>query len=291
MIKETEVKKILSHLKDPDPWFGIKYTMNIYRGCQHGCIYCDSRSFCYGIDNFDDVIVKKNAVELLRKELSSKRVVGTIGTGAMSDPYIPIEKEYKLTRSALKIINEKKYPVHIITKSDLVTRDIDVLKGINDEYAAVSFTLTTTNDLLAKKIEKGAPLPTNRLKAMSELSKKGIYTGVTMMPILPFIEDNTENIKRIINEAKENGAQYIIPTFGVTLRDIQKKYYYDKLQEEFPGLKEKYEKKFGDRYFYSGNDYENLKAFFYDYCNQLRIETKIKAYNPNKGEQLSFLNF
>lgn len=289
MIKETEVKKILSHSKEPDPWFGIKYTMNNYRGCQHGCIYCDSRSFCYGIDNFDDVIVKTNAVELLRKELNSKRVVGTIGTGAMSDPYIPIEKEYKLTRSSLKIINEKKYPVHIITKSDLVTRDIDVLKGINDEYAAVSFTLTTTNDLLAKKIEKRAPLPTNRLKAMSELRKNGIYTGVTMMPILPFIEDNIENIKTIIHVAKENGAQYIIPTFGVTLRDIQKKYYYDKLQEEFSGLKEKYEKKFGDRYFYAGNDYEKLKDFFYDYCNGLGIATKIKTYNLSKGEQLSFL--
>src|SRR5512136_90012 len=167
MIHEVTARTLLSSARQPDPWFGLKYTMNLYRGCQHQCIYCDSRSECYQIENFNqDVLVKVNAIELLRKELAGKRVVGTIGTGSMNDPYMPLEAEKQLTRRALETIEEFLFPIHVITKSDLVLRDLDLLKQISQIYAAVTFTITTSDDDLAKKLEPGAPSPSRRLAAM-----------------------------------------------------------------------------------------------------------------------------
>ena len=127
MIKDIRAKVLLNTVRQPDDWFGLMYNMNLYRGCQHQCIYCDSRSACYQIENFSDVLVKANAIQLLRHELSRKRVKGTIGTGSMNDPYMPIEAQRKLTRQALQVIAEYRFPVHIITKSDLVLRDLDIL--------------------------------------------------------------------------------------------------------------------------------------------------------------------
>ena len=234
MIKEIQAKVLLSHVKQPDPWFGLKYGMNLYRGCQHQCIYCDSRSECYQIENFADILVKVNGIELLRKELASKRVKGTIGTGSMNDPYMPLERELNLTGRALKVIAQFGFPVHVITKSDLVLRDLDTLCEINRRYAAVSFTITTTDDELAKRLEPGAPLVSNRLRAIRVLANRGIHTGITMMPVLPFIEDSEDNITQIVQKAHEHGAAYIIPSFGMTLRDRQRAYYYEKLDRLFP---------------------------------------------------------
>jgi DNA repair photolyase len=157
---------MLSHVKQPDTWFGLKYNMNLYRGCQHQCIYCDSRSECYQIENFSDILYKENAIELLENELARKRVKGTIGTGSMNDPYMPVEKKLKLTRRALELIARFRFPVHIITKSDLVLRDLDLLQRINEVYTAVSFTITTADDQLAKKLEPGASPPSARFRAM-----------------------------------------------------------------------------------------------------------------------------
>src|SRR5512136_3100050 len=183
MIREVSAKTLLSSAKRPDPWFGIKYTMNLYRGCQHQCIYCDSRSECYQIEDFDhDVLVKANAVELLRRELAGKRVIGTIGTGSMNDPYMPLEAEIRLTRRALEAIAGFGFPVHTITKSDLVLRDVDLLQEIGRKtYAAVTFTITTSDDLLSKCLEPGAPPSSRRLAALRTLSQHGILTGITLM--------------------------------------------------------------------------------------------------------------
>ncbi len=264
--------------------------MNIYRGCSHGCIYCDSRSECYRIENFEDIVVKTNAVDLLRKELATKRNKGTIGTGAMSDPYIPTEKEYKLTRNALEVIAQRRFPVHITTKSNLVLRDIDIISEINKIYASVSITITTTDDELAKKIEPFAPLPSDRLKAIGILATLGVTVGITMMPILPFIEDNIENIADIVRKAKEYGVGYIYPAFGVTLRDRQREYYYDKLDNLFPGLKSKYEKKFGNYYSCSANNIKKLKQTFYEECNKYDISTSMPSYE-NKVSQVQLSIF
>ncbi|MCA9936647.1 MAG: radical SAM protein, partial [Anaerolineales bacterium] len=187
MIKSIEAKVMLAHVKQPDTWFGLKYNMNLYRGCQHQCIYCDSRSECYQVENFSDILYKENAIELLANELARKRVKGTIGTGSMNDPYMPIEAKIQLTRRALELIARFRFPVHIITKSDLVLRDLDLLRRINEVYTAVSFTITTADDQLAKRLEPAASPPSARLRAIKILAENGILTGITMMPILPFI--------------------------------------------------------------------------------------------------------
>jgi DNA repair photolyase len=159
MIKQIMAKVLLSRVKGPDPWFGFYYNMNLYRGCEHRCIYCDSRSECYRIENFHDLLVKVNAIDLLKKELASKRVKGTIGTGSMNDPYTPTEARLNMTGQALEVIAQYGFPVHIITKSDLILKDLDTLRKINCVGAAVSFTITTADDELAKKVEPYAPLP------------------------------------------------------------------------------------------------------------------------------------
>lgn len=160
MIREIQAKRLLAHRKEPDDWFGIQYNFNIYRGCEHQCIYCDSRSECYGIEDFRDVLVKVNAIELLRDELPRKRQVGVIGTGSMSDPYTPAERRYGLTGQALRVIAEHRFPLHLITKSDLILKDLEPLTQIaRDTRATVSFTLTTVDDDLARILEPGAPPP------------------------------------------------------------------------------------------------------------------------------------
>ncbi|OPJ62230.1 SPL family radical SAM protein [Clostridium oryzae] len=291
MIKEINAKHILGINKNPSSWFGIKYIMNIYRGCEHRCIYCDSRSKCYGIDNFDDVLVKVNAAELLKKELSGKRKKATIGTGAMSDPYTFSEKKYKLTEKTLKIIADYGYPLHMTTKSNMVMRDIDILEEISKIYAVVAFTLTTTDDVLARKVEPFAPIPSDRLKAMGVLSVLGIDTGVTMMPILPFIEDNEKNIINIVKQTKEYGGKFIYPTFGVTLRDVQRDYYYKELDKKFPGLSQKYQKRFGENYYCGANNYKKISETFKEACYKYGISTKMPSYeNKLNSIQLSLFD-
>ena len=287
MIKEIRAKVLLSHVKQPDTWFGLKYNMNLYRGCQHQCIYCDSRSECYQIKNFNtEVLVKANAIELLEKELASKRVKGTIGTGSMNDPYMPLEEDVNLTGRALKVIARFGFPVHIMTKSDLVLRDLDTLCEINTRFAAVSFTITTADDELAKKLEPGAPLVSARFGAMKTLSDHGIHTGITMMPVLPFIEDDEENIRQIVEKARVHGAAYIIPWFGMSLRDRQRAYYYDKLEKLFPGLRQKYERMFGNQYHCAVPNAGRLARVLDELCDQYEIATHMKRCEPETGTQM-----
>jgi len=288
MINEIQAKVLLSHVKQPDTWFGLKYNMNLYRGCQHQCIYCDSRSLCYGIEKFSDVVVKVNAIELLEDELPRKRVKGTIGTGAMSDPYTPAEKTYNLTGQALEVIARFAFPVHIITKSDMVLKDLETLQDINRTQATVSFSITTTDDDLARRLEPGAPLPSDRLKAMTILAAKGIQVGVTMMPILPFIEDSAANIANIIKKAKAAGASYIVPWIGMSLRDRQRAYYYDKLDRLFPGMRGQYVRKFGNQYSCSANHADQLYKLFNELCAHYHLAQSVQQFTPKSSpEQLS----
>ncbi|HTX92284.1 MAG TPA: radical SAM protein [Anaerolineales bacterium] len=283
MIRDIQAKTILSRVKGEDDWFGLYYNFNLYRGCQHQCIYCDSRSECYQIEDFNhDVLVKVNAIDLLRRELAGKRVIGTIGTGSMNDPYMPLEAERRLTRQALEAIAEFHFPIHIITKSDLVLRDLDLLKEIGRVYAAVSFTVTTAEDALSKKLEPGAPASSRRLAAMKTLSENGILTGVTLMPILPFIEDTPENIGAILRLAHENGAGYIIPAFGMTLRDRQRSYYYEKLDHHFPGLRTRYERAFGERYSAKARDHFALEKLFGETCRKYELAARMPVFTPQK---------
>jgi DNA repair photolyase len=286
MIKEIQAKQLLSSSKSPDPWFGIKYNMNLYRGCSHQCIYCDSRSECYQIEDFTGTLVKTNALQLLPRELASKRVKGVIGTGSMNDPYAPIEKKYQLTRGALEVIEQFRFPVHILTKSDLVLRDLDFIKKINQHsQALVSFTITTSDDQLGKKVEPGAPLVSARFQTMQKLSEAGIPTGVLLMPVLPFLEDNWENIRQIIETAHQQGAAYILASFGMTQRKGQQEYYYQKLDELFPGVRLKHEQRFGNDYVCPAVNADMLSKKFYALCEDLGMLTKIPYYRPQPAEK------
>lgn len=282
MIKEIQAKTILTRVKGPDDCFGLYYNMNLYRGCQHQCIYCDSRSECYQIEDFDhDVLVKANAIDVLRRELAGKRVFGTIGTGSMNDPYMPLEADVRLTRRALELIAGFGFPVHVITKSDLVVRDLDLLQEISRKtYAAVTFTITTANDCLSKRLEPGAPVSSRRLAALRELGQHGILTGVTLMPVLPFIEDTQENIRLIVSLAHAAGAKYILPAFGMTLRDRQRQYYYAKLDLLFTGLRPRYEQAFGERYSAPARNARRLGQIYADSCANFGITTRMPVFAP-----------
>lgn len=270
-------KTIISGYSSNNNWFGTNYNMNIYKGCCHGCIYCDARSECYQIKDFDTVKAKENAVELLNNELRSKRKKGVVGTGAMSDPYNPFEAKYKLTRGALEVINKYNFGVAIATKSSLITRDIDILKEIKTHSPVIAkITITAADDELCKKIEPNASLSSKRFEAINKLSSSGIFAGILMMPVLPFIEDNNENILEIIKLAKESGARFIYPAFGVTLRQNQRDYFLSKLNENFPGVTEKYIKEYGFSYECHSKRAIELWKLFKAECDKAKIIYRMK---------------
>lgn len=272
-------------------WFGIDYNINLYKGCPHGCIYCDSRSECYQIDHFDEVRIKENEIDILNKELQSKKKKGVVGIGAMSDTYNPFEKNLEITRQALQLLNFYHFGVSIDTKSDLVVRDIDILKQMKN--VIIKFTVTTADDELCKKIEPYVCVSSARFKAMKALSDEGIFTGILFTPILPFITDQEENIKAMIRLSYEHGAKFIYSMFGVTLRANQRDYYYQQLDRLFPGLKAKYQQSFGNSYMCGIQNYSHLKQVFVSECQKYGLLYKMKdiiaAYKEeNEQIQLTF---
>lgn len=280
-IREMRAKTLLAHVKQPDTWFGLRYNLNLYRGCQHQCIYCDSRSACYQIENFADVLVKVNALDLLRDEIARKRNKGTVGFGSMSDSYGPVERKYRLTRGALEVLAEFGFPAHIITKSALAVRDIDALQAVHDRtFALVSFSITTADDDLARIIEPGAARPSERFAAMQALRKAGIRSGVVLMPVLPFLEDNAANITQIVTQAAEHGAEFVLPAFGMTLRDRQRIYYYHKLDRHFPGVRAQYETAFGGQYHASARGAKQLSKLCAELCERHGLAQQVPRWTP-----------
>ena len=277
-MEKIPAKHIVIKTKKPAAWFGADYNMNIYRGCSHGCIYCDSRSVCYGDKTFDRVKVKENALRIIRDDLNRKVKTGVIATGAMSDPYNPHERELNLTRNALELINAYQFGVAIDTKSDLIARDIDILQDIKrDSPVIVKLSITTADDDLCSKIEPHAPNASARFKALEALSKQGIYCGVLMMPILPFLNDTKENITAILQGAKETGAKFVYPAFGMTLREGNREYYYKKLDEMFPGIKVQYIKRYGTRYNCPSPKAKSLWEIFATACEQQKLLYSMKT--------------
>lgn len=257
-------------------WFGTDYNMNIYRGCSHGCIYCDSRSDCYRIEAFDRVRAKEDALRIIRDELARKVQTGVIGTGAMSDPYNPFEAEQKLTRHALELVHAFGFGIAITTKSPLVTRDIDVLCDIKrNAPALVTLNITAADDHLSKQIEPHVAPSSQRFAAVRKLSDAGLSTGVLLMPTLPFLTDTEENVLDIVHQAKESGARFVFPAFGVTLRSGQREYFYHKLDQSFPRVKEKYIKRYGDRYNCSSVNAKRLYAVLAEACHRLGLRYRM----------------
>ena len=238
---EIQAKSILS----------AKNGMNLYRGCTHGCIYCDARSTCYQMDHaFEDIAVKANAPKLLEQALRRKRNKCMIGTGAMSDPYLHAEKELRLTRRCLELIEEYGFGLAIQTKSDLILRDLDLLKRINQKTkCVVQMTLTTYDESLCRILEPNVCTTKRRAEVLNILRDEGIPTICWLTPILPFINDTEENIRGILEYCMEAKVYGIIQFgIGVTLRDGDRQYFYNKLDEHFPGMKEKYIEKYGNAY-------------------------------------------
>lgn len=289
-MEEIKAKTLLSAYRSDSDWFGHHYNLNIYKGCSHGCIYCDSRSDCYRIENFDVVRAKENALTILEKELKSKRKKGVIGSGAMSDPYNPQEAFAQLTRGSLELIDKYRFGVSLTTKSSLIERDIDLLVRIHQHSPVLGLmTVTTADDALAALIEPFSSKPSQRFETLRKLSAANIPTGILMMPILPWINDTPENIRAIISQAKSCGVRYIYPTFGVTLRQNQRDYYYEQLDRHFPGLKEKYIRAYGDKYVCESPRAYGLSALFNQECRRLGIMTGmsdiIRDYQSGFGEQ------
>lgn len=274
-----EAKTILNRVKGSESWYGIDYNMNLYKGCSHGCIYCDSRSNCYQIKNFNIVRGKLNAISTLERELSRKEK-GVIGMGSMSDPYNSQEKKYEMTRDALKLIQKYNYGVSIDTKSDLVLRDIDCLKEIRKKNnVIVKFTITTASDELSKKIEPHVCPSSKRFAAIKKLSDNGIFVGIMINPVLPFITDSAENIRSLVRLAHENGAKFIHTYMSMTLRDNQREYYYSKIS---PEIKKRYIETYKESYLCYPLNAKMLYRIFMEECEKYGILYKmddiIKAY-------------
>ena len=272
-----KAKTILQKCKDSS-WFGNEYNMNLYRGCCHGCIYCDSRSECYQIQDFDKVRAKENAAEILRDELRRKIRPGIIGTGSMSDPYNPFEREERLTEKSLMLIDAYGFGVTVITKSTLITRDIPLYKQIAEHSPVLcKMTVTTADDELSRLVEPRVAVSSERFDALAKMSEAGLFTGITLMPVLPFIEDSEDNIRTIVRRAHECGVRCIYPAFGMTLRAGNREYFYQKLDENFPGMKARYIRQYGNSYECPSPNARRLWKVFTDECGKYGILYEMKA--------------
>ena len=284
----TKVKGILSS----------KNGMNLFRGCTHGCIYCDSRSACYRMShNFEDVEIKENAISLLEEVLKRKRKKCMIGLGSMSDPYIPQELKLNYTRKALELISQYNFGATLITKSANVLRDADLFCDINSKAKCViQMTLTTYDEKICKMIEPNVSTTKERFDALKILHDKKIPTVVWLTPILPFINDTEENIVGILNYCKEaNVVGIICFGIGLTLRDGNREYFYEQLDKKFPHLKERYIKEYGNSYVIESKNNNKLMKLFHEFCahnkimhNNAAIFNYLKLYEQKESsKQLS----
>lgn len=271
--------------------------MNLYRGCSHGCIYCDSRSKCYQMNHdFEDIEVKENALELLETALRRKRKRCMIGTGAMTDPYIPLEKKLGYTRKALLLIEKYGFGVALQTKSDLVLRDLDILRRINEKTkAVVQMTLTTADEKLCRIIEPNVSTTNERFEALKALRDAGIPTVVWLCPVLPFINDTEENIRNILGMCVEAGVRGVLCFgMGLTLREGNREYFYKQLDIHFPRLKERYIRAYGNNYVVDSPRSTELMRLYHRICEENGIlhnndqifEYLRKFEEKNAAEQL-----
>ena len=272
------------------------FGMNVYRGCSHGCIYCDSRSKCYQFTHaFEDIEVKQNAPELLEQALKSKRQKAMIGTGSMSDPYMHCEEQLGLTRRCLEIIRKYGFGAAVQTKSDRILRDIDLLEEINRRAkCVVQVTLTTWDERLCGILEPNVCNTRRRVEVLEEMRKRGIPTVVWLTPILPFINDTEENIRQILEACARVQVKGIISFgMGLTLREGDREYYYAALDRHFPGLKEKYINTYGNAYELPSPNSGPLNALFRSFCREHGILYKPEdcfdymSRLPEKFEQIS----
>ena len=280
-------------------WFGTDHTVNLYRGCCHGCLYCDSRSDCYRNPDFDRVTAKSDALRILRDELARKVRPAFIAMGAMSDPYNPFEEELLLTRHALELIDAYDCGVSVDTKSDLIVRDIDLYQSIQAHSPVIcKLTVTTVDEDLAAKVEPRAPSPARRLAAIRSLAQAGLFCGVLLMPVLPFLEDRPEQVLSVVDRSADAGAKFIYSGFGVTMRQGQREYFLRELDRAFPGehLSRRYLARYGDRYRCPSPRARELWEVFAARCRErgllYQMPHIVSAATRGYGDrQLTFFNY
>lgn len=287
------------HYKKYKKILSAQNSMNIYRGCTHGCIYCDTRSNCYQLNHeFTDIEVKEDAFILLDNELSTKRKPCMVGTGSMSDPYLHLEKELQYTRKCLEVILKHHCGLAIQTKSDLILRDMDLLDKINkDSKCIVEITLTTADDNLCKIIEPNVCVTSRRVEVLKKCNELGIKTVVWLDPFLPFINDSKENLLKLLDYCSDNHVYGVIFFgIGLTLRDGNREYFYQKLDEHFPGLKQVYMRKYGLEYQVMSDKNNELSKLLFEECQKRNIVCDVnKVFEfmrtyPQKYQQLSLFD-
>ncbi len=291
-METVQARQLLTPLQATDDFFHSDYNLNLYRGCSHGCIYCDSRSVCYQLDRFDQVRVKADALSMLREELRLKRRTGLVSTGAMSDPYNPFEAEMEITRGAFMLLRQYGFGAGFTTKSALAARDADILHDIQrGAPVRACFSITCAQDDLSMKIEPASSPASKRFEALEALSRAGIFAGVWLNPVLPFITDTEENILAILRRTKECGGQFIVCHFGMTLRTGNREYFYQALDRDFPGIKARYAKAFGLDYMCPSPRARELGEVFYKECERLHLHCRFpdinKAMFARQSRQIS----
>lgn len=272
--------------------------MNLYRGCQHGCIYCDSRSLCYHMDHlFEDIEVKENALELLERTLLARKKRCMIATGAMTDPYIPLEEELRYTRRALELIHRYDFGIAIQTKSTRILRDLELLRAINEKTkAVVQMTLTTMDDDLCRILEPNVSVTSERIQTLKRFREAGIPTVVWLCPILPYINDTRENVQGLLEGCVDAGVKGVLCfNMGLTLRDGNREYFYRQLDRHFPGLKEQYIRQYANRYEINSPRNQELMALYHEICEKAgmmhdvrQIFTYLRTFEEKQPVQMSF---
>ncbi len=268
----VKTRTIMTKSDQGTRWFGIDYHMNLYKGCSYGCIYCDSRSDAYHIDNFDVVRSKVDALKILEEELASKQNKGVVSFGTLSDPYNKEEEIYEITRGALELIKRYEFGVSIDTKSDLILRDIDLLKEIQEKNnVIIKISVTAYEDDLARLLEPNVISSTRRFEVLKTLRENGIYAGILMTPVLPFITDSEDNIKTLVHKACENDAKFIYTKMGMTLRRRAREYYYEHIDKLYPGLSTDYKAVYEKNLVVNPLKYKDLLEVFVNECNKYHL--------------------
>lgn len=290
---------IAKHLLTPvhgnmNDFFYADWNMNLYRGCSHGCIYCDSRSACYQIPHFDTIHAKLNALELLDQELRSKRTSGVITMGSMSDPYNPHEANLRMTRQALELIKKHHFGAAFTTKSALCARDADLLAAISrNAPVCARLTITCADDELCRKIEPHVSRSSERFDALRQLAHHGVFCGVWLNPLLPYLNDTEDNLRTIIKKTADAGGRFVVCFFGMTLRTGNREYYFNALQHEFPVVREKYLQNYGNSYELTVPNAKRLTDVFQTECLRQGLKWKFTDINremfSHMPEQTSFL--
>lgn len=262
-MNQIQVKTILNKKKYADSWFLDRFTLNPYSSCSFNCLYCYIRGSKYGTNMERKLAVKTNAPELLEKQLkrlAQKNDYGFIVLASATDPYLSVEKDEKITRRLIEIILKYRFPLHIITKSDLVLRDLDLFEELRKEAiippdlsnrlkegVVITFSFSTIDEKIARIFEPGAPKPQARLDALKHIRSHGFHSGISMMPMIPYISDRGEHLEEMFQAFKENDAQYVMPA-DISLFDngvsSNKTLMFRAVKKHYPELLPKYEKLF-----------------------------------------------